>query len=108
MVDFNLGAALVSGLVATLVMSAMMQMSASARMTKMPPMPAMHPRMSRRLVPAGGSDDGSTVVTGAGGELELRAPGVLGKEWGAMTPVGLLMGHAVYGVVLALLYGWLT
>lgn len=33
--------------------------------------------------------------------MRLSGPGVLGKDWGGMTPVGLLMGHTVYGLVLA-------
>lgn len=39
MVEFDLLAALAGGLVATLVMTAMMQMAARAGMTDMPPMP---------------------------------------------------------------------
>ncbi len=64
----------------------------------MPMMPAMHPRMSPTAV-------GASSVTVEGGEVHLSSPGIFGKEWGAMTPVGLLMGHAVYGVVVALVYG---
>lgn len=59
----------------------------------MPMMPMMHPRMGE---PA--------VVGEPGGEIRLSAPGVMGKKWGSMTPIGVLMGHAVYGVVMALLY----
>jgi hypothetical protein len=33
---------------------------------------------------------------------------VLGKNWGAMTPAGLVMGHAVYGLVAALVYSWIA
>lgn len=65
----------------------------------MPMMPLMHPRMRRELVDAGAS---------ANGEVEIVAPGLLGKNWGVMTPVGMLMGHAVYGLVLALVYGWVA
>lgn len=61
----------------------------------MPMMPAVHPRMASR--PAG-----TSAVSGGG--VQLSHPGVLGSQWGAMTPVGLLMGHAVYGLVLALVY----
>lgn len=64
----------------------------------MPMMPAMHPRMSRDRVPGGALDESS-------GSVRLAAPGVLGAGWGGMTPVGLLMGHAVYGLVVALVYG---
>ena len=38
----------------------------------------------------------------------IAAPGVLGKNWGAMTPAGLVMGHAVYGLVAALVYSWIA
>lgn len=63
----------------------------------MPMMPAMHPRMS-------GADHGQPSVSFEGGEVHLSAPGVFGARWGGMTPVGLLMGHAVYGVVVGLVY----
>jgi hypothetical protein len=62
----------------------------------MPMMAAMHPRMSS--APTAGAN-------GHAGEVHLSAPGVFGSHWGAMTPVGLLAGHAVYGVVVALIYG---
>lgn len=60
-------------------------------------MPAMHPRMSGPA-PAGGP------VTVDAGEVHLSAPGPFGAAWGGMTPVGMTMGHAVYGVVVALVY----
>lgn len=59
----------------------------------MPMMPAMHPRMT----PAGADAPSA-------GEVQLTAPGVMGKNWGAMTPAGVLMGHAVYGLMHASLY----
>lgn len=40
-----------------------------------------------------------------GDEVELAPPGMLGRNWGAMTPIGVLTGHAVYGAVAALVYG---
>jgi len=43
-------------------------------------------------------------VSVAGGTVSLSAPGLLGSRWGAMTPVGLVMGHVVYGLVVALVY----
>ncbi len=61
----------------------------------MPMMPAIHPRMSTDI-------DGPVRTTG--GTVTLAAPGVLGSRWGAMTPVGLLMGHVAYGIVAALVY----
>lgn len=178
MVEFDLLAALVGGFVATLVMTAMMQMAARAGMTDMPPMPLvmgsmmsgdrkkatavggmlhfvvmgavvfgiiygslftafdddswwvgvliglvhaliagvmfmpmmpkMHPRMSVQPVGVGTRHDGGTVAIDERGEVEVAAPGVLGKNWGGMTPVGFLMGHAAYGLVLALVYAAIT
>jgi hypothetical protein len=174
MVEFDLLAALVGGLVATLVMTAMMQMASRTGMTDMPPMPLvmgsmmsgdrktataigamlhfvmmgtvvfgiiygslfaafdddswwiglsigvvhaliagvmfmpmmpkMHPRMSVQPVGVGTPDDGRTVAVDDRGEVAVAAPGVLGKNWGTMTPIGFVMGHAVYGLVLALVY----
>jgi hypothetical protein len=164
---FEVFPALIAGLAATLVMSAMMTMSASMGLTRMPPMPlvmgsmmtgdpdrarrigaaihygvmgtvvfglayaalfvsfgsasaltgvligaahglilgavgmpmmpAMHPRMD----PSG---DGPPVDTSGGG-MVLSPPGLFGQRWGAMTPVGLVVGHVIYGVVAALVYG---
>jgi len=175
MVEFDLLAALAGGLVATLVMTAMMQMAARAGMTDMPPMPLvmgsmmsgdrktataiggmlhflvmgtvffgvvygslftafdddgwwvglligvvhaliagvmfmpmmpkMHPRMSTDVVGVGTPQASGTVAVDTRGEVTVAAPGVLGKNWGGMTPVGFVMGHAVYGLVLALVYG---
>lgn len=42
------------------------------------------------------------------GGLRIAAPGPFGRNYGAMTPVGLLMGHLVYGLVLGLTYAALT
>ncbi|MGI8875191.1 MAG: hypothetical protein ACR2KP_12870 [Egibacteraceae bacterium] len=63
----------------------------------MPMMPAMHPRMTTETLPDG-------TVSTAGGAISLTAPGVLGARWGSMTPVGLLMGHVMYGIIAALVY----
>ncbi len=62
----------------------------------MPMMPAMHPRMVD-------SPLGGTVTTG-GGTVTLSKPGFFGANWGGMTPIGLLIGHLVYGLVAALVY----
>lgn len=65
----------------------------------MPMMPAMHPRMGAVPAPAGtgsGTHDTSEVL--------LNALGFFGNRWGPMTPAGLLIGHAVYGLVFALVY----
>ncbi len=177
MVEFDLVAALVAGVVATVVMSAMMAMAASAGMTDMPTMPLisgamvtgdrsaanrigsvmhylvmgtvafgiaygllftafdddswwigaliglahglvvglvfmpmmpmLHPRMSRGVV-AGPPPGRATVATDQRGEVQITAPGVLGKNWGGMTPLGMVMGHVVYGLVLALVYSWIA
>jgi hypothetical protein len=74
----------------------------------MPMMPTMHPRMERELVSVGGRDETQTVVTDHTGEVHVAAPGVLGSRWGGMTPVGLVMGHVIYGVVVALVYTWVA
>lgn len=39
-----------------------------------------------------------------GGRLRLAKPGLFAKNYGAMTPVGLLMAHAVFGLVLGAIY----
>ncbi len=46
---------------------------------------------------------GGTVDVSAG-TVQLAAPGMLGSKWGGMTPVGLVTGHAAYGLVVALVY----
>jgi hypothetical protein len=169
-VTFEVVPALVAGLAATIVMSAMMSMAASAGMTRMPPMPlvmgsmmtgeprqavrlgtmlhylvmgtlvfgllyaalftsfgsssvltgvaigavhglvvgamampmmpAMHPRMSA-------SSEGPAADTSSG-TVVLSAPGFFASNWGSMTPVGLVAGHVVYGLVAALIYGALV
>lgn len=63
----------------------------------MPLMPSTHPRMTREPAFAGTVDQDATGV-------RLAAPGVMGSGWGGMTPVGLLTGHVVYGLVVALVY----
>ncbi|MBW3669185.1 MAG: hypothetical protein KY443_08230 [Actinobacteria bacterium] len=136
MAEFEPTAALVAGFAGTVVMTALMQMSAAAGLTGMPPMPlvmgsmvsgdrstatgigtAIHLMMGTVLfglayaaafTAVGGSVDAATVAADDRGELRLSAPGVLGKDWGGMTPVGMLMGHAAYGSVLALVYGWVA
>jgi hypothetical protein len=62
----------------------------------LPMMPALHPRMS-----GDAAAHGSIRIAGS---VQLGAPGLFGSNWGAMTPVGLLLGHVVYGVVVALVY----
>lgn len=74
-------AGLVTGLVHGLVVGVL----------AMPMMGAVHPRMR-------GSGDG----------FRLGAPGFMGIGYGKGTPMGLLMGHLIYGVVVALVYGALA
>ena len=40
--------------------------------------------------------------------FQLDPPGIMGVNYGKGTPLGLLMGHAVYGVVVALVYSALV
>lgn len=67
----------------------------------MPIMPAIHPRMSA-------AQDEGPVVTEEQGKLTLAAPGFFGVRWGSMTPVGIIVGHIVYGLVVALIYAALV
>ena len=67
----------------------------------MPMMPAMHPRMTADAQPPGPVDT-------TAGQVRLAAPGLLGSHWGGMTPIGLVLGHIVYGLVVALVYQALT
>lgn len=64
----------------------------------MPMMGSVHPRMTASTEPGG------RMVVESAGEVAVVAPGVFGKNWGGMTPAGMLMGHAIYGLVLALVY----
>ena len=170
--EFTVLGALVAGLVATIVMSAMMKMATAAGLTQMPPMPlvtgamlsgdrntalklgsvihyllmgtvvfgivyagvfatvgnaslltgaliglahgvvvgamampmmpAMHPRMGAVAQPVGVG--AATAAAHDTDEVHLSAPGFFGVRWGAMTPVGLVVGHVVYGLVAALVY----
>lgn len=66
-------------------------------------MGARHPRME----PAGAFKGGDTVRSDAG-QLRIAAPGAFGKNYGGKTPMGLIVGHVVYGVVVALVYSALV
>lgn len=66
-------------------------------------MGAMHPRMD----PPPSAGDGEVVTTTAG-EVRLVEPGIFARNYGPMTPVGLLIGHVIYGLVVALVYGLLA
>ncbi len=69
----------------------------------MPMMPAIHPRMTSSV-----STVRQPAVDVTGGAVVLSAPGFFGSRWGAMTPIGLVVGHIVYGVVTALAYSALV
>ena len=64
-------------------------------------MGSMHPRMT---APTSTTRSEGDVLTITGGEATLVAPGIFAKNYGPMTPVGLVMGHVVFGVVVALVY----
>ncbi len=66
-------------------------------------MGAMHPRMHPPPVAGDGA-----VVEDVGGEVNLVEPGLFAKNYGPMTPMGLIAGHVVYGLVVVLMYGSLT
>ncbi len=65
-------------------------------MAMMPVMSGMHPR-----VEVGGETTDS-------GEVVLPRFGFGGSGFGAMTPVGILMGHLVFGLVWGLVFWWLV
>ena len=88
---FYVSAALQAGFVGTLAMSLLMSMARAMGMTRMP---MVHPAM--RPATAGGEG------------LHIDAPGVLGKNWGPTTPLGVIVGHAVYGLVVGAVYGVLV
>lgn len=89
--DASIGAGALIGLVHGVVVGAM----------AMPMMAAIHPRMAASAGSAGS-------VTVEGGQVSLSAPGVFGTRWGGMTPIGMIAGHVVFGVVMALVYTWLS
>ncbi len=70
----------------------------------LPMMPFLYRRTSREVVGSGARGGSETVVIDANGDVELAAPGVMGSRWGGMTPAGIVMGHVVCGIVVAVLY----
>ena len=64
-------------------------------------MGSMHPRMT---APTTATRAGGDVLTMTGGEATLVEPGIFARNYGPMTPIGLVMGHVVFGVVVALVY----
>ncbi len=69
----------------------------------MPMMATVHPRVSRQPATVG-----APAVQLDGEGVEFSNPGMFGANWGGMTPVGLVAGHVVYGIVLALVYSALV
>lgn len=63
-------------------------------------MGAMHPRMEPVT-----SFPTDTAVTIDDGEVRIAEPGLFARNYGPMTPMGLIVGHALYGLVVALVYG---
>ena len=57
----------------------------------LPILPGLHPRMASEL-------RGPTVVR------QLEPPGFLGRHYGVRTPISVLFGHLVFGIILGLLY----
>lgn len=60
--------------------------------------PAMHPRVHA----------GASVHGGAHAPVELAPPGLFAKNYGAATVPGIVMAHAVYGLVVGLVYALLA
>ncbi|MFU8840100.1 MAG: DUF6789 family protein [Nitriliruptoraceae bacterium] len=69
-------------------------------------MGSIHPRMVAPAAMSGARD--GAVATLTGGEPTLVAPGLFARNYGPMTPVGLVMGHVLFGLVVALVYGALA
>lgn len=65
-----------------------------------PMMGSSHPRMEGVA-----AFSGDSTYEAEPGSLRVAAPGFFGINYGRGTPMGLLMGHAVYGLVVALIYG---
>jgi uncharacterized membrane protein YagU involved in acid resistance len=65
-------------------------------------MGSVHPRM---IAPARATRSEGDVLTTTGGETSLVEPGMFARNYGPMTPVGLVMGHVIFGLVVALVYG---
>ncbi len=58
---------------------------------------SIHPRMARTGEPARTS-----------GDLRLEPPGLYGRNYGRLTPVGVLMTHVIYGLVVGFVYAALV
>lgn len=69
----------------------------------MPMMAMVHPRVSRQP-----GTVGAPAVRLDGEGVEISNPGMFGVNWGGMTPAGVVVAHAVYGLVLGLVYSALV
>lgn len=65
----------------------------------MPMIGSIHPRMESVA-----AFSGTEVVSSDEDTLRVAKPGPFGLNYGDMTPVGLVAGHMVYGLVVALTY----
>lgn len=61
-----------------------------------------HPRMESAAAFTG------EAVEVRGGQLRIAEPGFFAKNWGGATPMGIVVGHVIYGLVVALVYGALV
>jgi hypothetical protein len=63
-----------------------------------------HPRMR------GGAESDSISRPGGpqDGTLMLKKPGAFAKNYGRATPLGVMMTHIAYGLVVGLVYAWLV
>jgi hypothetical protein len=43
-----------------------------------------------------------------GGGVSLKAPGLFGRNYGSVTPLGVMVTHILYGLVLGGVYAWLV
>ncbi len=64
-------------------------------------MGSVHPRMT---APTATTRSEGDVLTITAGQATLVEPGIFAKNYGPMTPVGLVLGHVLFGVVVALVY----
>lgn len=68
-----------------------------------PMMGSMHPRME-----GAAAFTGETTWRAQPGTLRIAEPGFFGVNYGGGTAVGILIGHAIYGILVALVYAALV
>ncbi len=66
-------------------------------------LPKMHPRMAEAEHPGPRGEH-----IGTDGSLMLKPPGVFAKNYGKVTPAGVVMVHVIYGLVVGLVYSALV